>query len=93
MRPLASSVSGTASPVVDPKVILRRCEGGNGSIDILLYQVSVDGDRRCRPGAGRSDHLSTRVGHVAGRPDAGHAGQPAAVDEREAGLQLAAQAG
>jgi hypothetical protein len=36
MRPLASSVSDTGSPVVDPKVMPRLREGGNGPIDVVL---------------------------------------------------------
>jgi energy-coupling factor transporter ATP-binding protein EcfA2 len=65
----------------------------DGQIDILLHQVGVDGDRCCGPGAGRGDHLGTRVRYVAGRPDAGHADQAGAIHDTKAGLQLAAQPG
>lgn len=61
---------------------------------VLLHQVSVDGDRRRGPGAGRGDHLGARVDHVAGGPHTEGAGSAGGIDSDEASLiDLAAQTG
>lgn len=56
------------------------------TLDVLLHQIGVDGDRRRVGGAGRRDLLRTRVDDVAGGPHAASAGPSSGVDGDEAGL-------
>ena len=81
----------TSSPIRDPP----NARGLEHHLFALVGRLLFVAPSPTRTGCMRfcliGDHLGARVGHVAGGPDAGHAGQPGAIDEREAGLQLAAQ--
>ena len=56
------------------------------SLDVLLHQVGVEGDRGRVAGVGRGDDLGARVDEVAGGPDAGDAGPSRDIGADEAAL-------
>src|SRR5689334_21092831 len=61
-------------------------------VDVVLEELGVDGDRDRGAFAGGGDDLSPRVGGVARRPDARHAGAAIGVGSQEpVGEELAAE--